>query len=176
MDETNTSVKTEQAEKPKNETTPSVEELQAQVKALEGERDKLKQANTAASSDAADWKRKYRETLDEATRKEQERTERESETLRQLEEYKAKDRIATYQAKLMEAGYDLETASKMAADLPEGVPEAFFASQKEFLGKQEQAIKTKMLNSQAGLGVGMPPTSKETGNDIDAKLRKWMGA
>lgn len=162
-----------QAAEPKKETTPTVEELQAQIKALESERDKLKQANTAASSDAADWKRKYRETLDEATRKEQERTEREEAIAKQLEEYKAKDRIATYQSKLIEAGFDVETASKMAADLPEGVNEAFFASQKEFLAKQEQAVKSKMLNDQTGLSTGTPPTAGSAVDEETEKLRRW---
>ena len=162
-----------QAEEPKKETTPTVEELQAQIKALESERDKLKQANTAASSDAADWKRKYRETLDEATRKEQERTEREEAIAAQLEEYKRKDRIATYQSKLIEAGFDVETASKMAADLPEGVNEAFFASQKEFLAKQEQAVKSKMLNDQKGLSTGTPPTAGSAVDEETEKFRRW---
>lgn len=172
-------VTTAQGEEPKKETTPSVEELQAQLKALESELSNVKQTSsqaiTKANAESADWKRKYRETLDEATRKEQERTEKENETLKELEAYKTKDRIATYQSKLIEAGYDLETAKKMAADLPEGVPEAFFTGQKEFLAKKEQEVKTKMLDSQKGLNVGMPPSTNTAGDETDAKFRRWMG-
>ena len=168
-----------QGEQPKEEKTPSVEELQAQLAALQSELDSVKQTSsqaiTKASGDAAEWKRKYRETLDEATRKEQERTEREEIIARELAEYKAKDRISTYTTKLVEAGYDLETAKVMATDLPEGVTDAFFASQKDFLEKHSQAVKSQMLNSQPGPSVGMPPTTKDVSSEADAKLRKWMG-
>ena len=166
-------------EEPKEEKTPSAEELMAKVAALESELASVKQTSsqaiTKASGDAAEWKRKYRETLDEATRKEQERTEREETIARELAEYKAKDRISTYTTKLVEAGYDLDTAKAMAADLPEGVADSFFSSQKDFLEKHTQTVKSQMLNSQPGPSVGMPPTTKDVSSEADAKFRKWMG-
>lgn len=167
-----------QAAEPKKETTPTIEELQAKITALETELASVKQSSsqtiTKANAESAEWKRKYRETLDEATRKEQERTEREEATLKELEEYKAKDRLATYQAKLISAGYDVETAAKMAKDLPEGVADTFFESQKAFLEAQKQAVKTQQIASNGGLSVGMPPNTD--GQDPEmVKLRAWAG-
>ena len=178
MDEKEVTKVTE-GEQPKEEKTPSVEELQAQLAALQNELDSVKQkssqAITKANSESSEWKKRYRETLDEATRKEQERTEREETIARELAEYKAKDRISTYTTKLVEAGYDLDTAKAMAADLPEGVADSFFSSQKDFLEKHTQTVKSQMLNSQPGPSVGMPPTTKDVSSEADAKFRKWMG-
>ena len=40
-------------------------ELEAKIKALESERDKLKQSVTNASADASEWKKKYQSKLSE---------------------------------------------------------------------------------------------------------------
>lgn len=169
--------KVTQGEQPKEEKTPSVEELQAQLAALQGELDSVKQkssqAITKANSESSEWKKRYRETLDEATRKEQERTEREETIAKELAEYKAKDRISTYTTKLVEAGYDLDTAKAMAADLPEGVADSFFSSQKDFLDKHTQTVKSQMLNDQTGLSTGTPPTAGSAVDEETEKLRRW---
>lgn len=153
----------------------NVADLKARIAALESDNEKLKQAQSTASSDAADWKRKYRETLDEATRKEQERTEREAEMAKLLEEYKAKDRVATYTSRLIACGVDPSTAESMAKSLPEGVSEDFFESQRAFLENKTKELNTKKLDQQPGLSVGTPPSSANAVDDEQMKLRKWAG-
>ena len=161
---------------------PTVEELQAQIAALETKVKeaesivaKQKQSISTACSDAADWKRKYRDGLDEATRKEQETADKIAEMEAKIATYEAERRTNTYFAKLVDAGYDADTAKVMAGGLPEGVSDSFFESQKQFLVAKTQEIKNKALNSQPPLSVGMPPSTSETKDPEADKYREWAG-
>jgi FtsZ-binding cell division protein ZapB len=163
--------------------TPTVEELQAKLSALEAEKDKLKKAMDAACSDAAKqkkeaakWQEQFKATLDEQKRKEFDAEEATKALMAQLSEYKSKERISTYKSKLMSAGYDDITASTMATALPEGIEDTFFEAQRAFLENTKQTIKTQTINSQPGLSVGMPPTTTADAKaKEDADLRKWFG-
>ena len=159
--------------------TPTLEDLQKQIatltesaKAKDAEIEKLKASVTNASADASSWKAKYRSTQDEATRKEAERAEADEALKQELAALRAEKRISTYTAKLMEVGYDAQTATSMAMNLPEGISDDFFVQQKNFLESQKQLAKTEALNNQPSLSVGVPPTSP---NKEDLDLRKWMG-
>lgn len=163
----------------KKEEVVTVESLQTENDALKKEIEKLKTANTNASADAAkhkrsaeEWKEKYRSTQDEATRKEAERAEADEALKQELDALRTEKRISTYTAKLMESGYDAQTATSMAMNLPEGISDDFFATQKTFLDNQKQLAKTEALNNQPSLSVGVPPTSP---SKEDTDLRKWMG-
>ena len=163
--------------------TPSVEELQARILAMEAEKDKLKKAMDAACSDAAKqkkeaakWQEQFKATLDEQKRKEFDTEEATKALMAQLSEYKTKERVANYKAKLMSAGYDDPTASTMATALPEGIDDTFFEAQRAFLENTKQSIKTQTLNSQPGLSVGMPPVAtQDAKSNGDAKMREWFG-
>ena len=159
--------------------TPTLEDLQKQiadltesVKAKDAEIEKLKASVTNASADAANWKKQFRSTQDEATRKEAERAEADEALKQELAALRTEKRISIYTAKLMEVGYDAQTATSMAMNLPEGISDDFFATQKTFLDNQKQLAKTEALNNQPSLSVGVPPTSP---NKEDTDLRKWMG-
>lgn len=161
------------------EEVVGLEDLQKQLEALKAENatlkadaEKAKKTISNANEDAANWKRQFRATQDEATRKEAERAEAEQAMREELNALKTEKRISTYQAKLMEVGYDAQTAASMAANLPDGIGEDFFASQKQFLETQKQLAKTEALNNQPSLSVGVPPTPP---NKEDTDLRKWMG-
>lgn len=159
-------------------TTPSVEDLQAEIAKLKAENaqiGKLKDAMSKASADAAEWKRQYRSTLDEAERTKQEQAEKFAEMENELKEYKNEKRVNSYFAKLVQAGYTPETAQKMAEGLPEGVTDTFFEEQKQFLEAKTQEIKTQTINSQPGLSAGLPPSTTDTQNKEDADMRKWFG-
>lgn len=159
--------------------TPTLEDLQKQITALtesakakDAEIEKLKASVTNASADAANWKKQYRSTQDEATRKEAERAEQDEAIRAELNALRTEKRVSTYTARLMEAGYDAQTASTMAINLPEGISEDFFVSQKTFLENQKQSVKNELINNQPGLSVGTPPAPK---SDEEEKMRKWFG-
>ena len=59
--EKNTETNGNESKKPDVDTA----ELEAKIKALESERDKLKQSVTNASADASEWKKKYQSKLSE---------------------------------------------------------------------------------------------------------------
>lgn len=170
--------------------TPTLEDLQKQIEALtanakakDAEIEKLKASVTNASADASKWKKSYYGELDEAKRKEAEKAEADAEKERvrseaeqamrdELNALKTEKRISVYAQRLMEVGYDAQTASSMAVNLPEGISDDFFATQKTFLESQKQLAKTEALNNQPSLTPGLPPTSP---NKEDADIRFWMG-
>ena len=178
-------METEMKDAPEKEapSAPSVEELQAKLIAVEAEKEKLKKAMDAACSDAAKQKKEaakrqdqYKATLDEQKRKEFDTEEATTALMAQLSEYKSKERVASYKAKLMSAGYDDPTASTMATALPEGVEDRFYEAQRAFLEQTKQAIKTQTLNAQPSLSVGTPPsTQKDATSTEDDNLRRWIG-
>ena len=180
-------METEKNETPMTEETPktpSVEELQAKLSALEAEKDKLKKAMDAACSDAAKqkkeaakWQDQYKATLDEQKRKEFETEEANKALLAQLNEFKAKERISSYKAKLLAVGYDESTANTMASALPDGIEDTFFEAQRTFLESTKQSIKTQTLNSQPNLSVGTPLStpSEPKRSPEEENLRRWAG-
>ena len=153
---------------------------EAKIKELMAEDEKLKKAQSNASADAAnhkrerdEWKDKYRATLDEAKRKEEERAEADEAIRAELTALKTEKRISTYTAKLLEVGYDAQTAASMAMNLPEGISDDFFNQQKSFLETQKQIAKTNAINNQSSMSVGETPSATKADED-DAKLKKWF--
>lgn len=153
-------------------TPPVVEVKKPDDKAVNEEIAKLKAALSKANSDAADWKRQYKATLDEHKQKELEAAEARKAELAELEQLRTEKRISSYKAKLMEAGIDAETAATMANSLPEGVADGYFEATKAFLTNQRKAFDAEALGKQPGLSVGMPPSPKNTEDD---KYDKWFG-
>ena len=166
-------VNTEQ--KPQSEvgSTPS-EPNKAVNKAETEEITRLKAALSKANSEAAEWKRQYKTTLDEAKQKELDAAEQRKAELEELNALRTEKRISGYKAKLMEAGIDGATADLMANALPEGVKDEYFASVKNFNENQRKALDVNALNKQPGLSVGMPPSGAAK-TDLDKQLDKIFG-
>lgn len=122
--------------------------------------EKLKAALSKANSDAAEWKRKYRETQTEQERAAAEREEADKRKDELIAQYEAKERVSNYTKKFVEAGYDFETASVMAAALPAGVSDEYFAASKSYIETKTKEIETAALQGQKGLSVGNPPPAK----------------
>ena len=159
-----------------------LKEAQAKIKELEELSAKQKSAIDNACSDAAkqkktaqEWADKYKEKLSEQEKADLAAKEATEALMNELNAFKAKERVSTYTAKLMEIGFDAESAAKMAAALPDGVADEFFTSQKEFLTAKTQAIKTEALNSQPTLTNGNTPSKIDAEDAEMARLRKWMG-
>lgn len=158
---------------------PTIEDLQKEIEALKAENmtlkadaEKAKKTISNANEDAANWKRQFRATQDEATRKAAEEAEEKEALRNELTALKAEKRISVYTQRLMECGYDPQTASTMAMGLPEGISDDFFATQKNFLENQKQLAKTEALNNQPNLSIGTPPTAQ---SKEEIELRRWAG-
>lgn len=166
-------VNTEQ--KPQSEVGNSTSEPNKAVNKAETEEiTRLKAALSKANSEAAEWKRQYKTTLDEAKQKELDAAEQRKAELEELNALRTERRISGYKAKLMEAGIDGATADLMANALPEGVKDEYFASVKNFNENQRKALDVNALNKQPGLSVGMPPTGAAK-TDLDSQLDKIFG-
>lgn len=162
------------AEEPKAESS-AIEALKAELEALKASSAKQKQAMDSACSDAAEWKRKYRATLDDATREKQEQAERLNAMEQTIASYKEREMRDGYIAKFVQAGYDITTAQRMAATLPSGIPDSFFEDQKAFLSTKEQQIKTNLINTQPNLPIGAPLTSADAKAAEEAEIRRRFG-
>lgn len=174
MADNNTNIETTETTEPK-EPTPSLEDLNKQIKDLQAQLAKQKKATDNASSDAADWKKKYNSTLSEAQRAEAERKEAEAEKDRRIAELERKDIISTYKNMALSTGYDADLAAQTAEAMANGDMSAVFAG----IGQLIQTVKTKTvtdsLSKQSALSTGTPPTTNTAQMDEENKLRKWMG-
>ena len=156
------------------EAPPVVEDKKPDNKAADDETTRLKAAISKANSEAAEWKRKYAATLDEAKRKEMEAAETRKAELEELETLRKEKRISTYKARLMDAGIDGATADLMSTALPEGVGDDYFAALKTYNANQRKAADVAALNNQPGLSVGLPPSSGAK-SELDKKLDQIFG-
>jgi len=156
----------------KQDDKPEID-YKAEYEKLLKDSQKQKDAMDKACSEAASYKKALREKQTEAERAEAERAEKEAATLAELEKYRTESRINSYKTRLMESGYDLDTATTMAAELPEGISDDFFAKQKAFIESQKKTIEAELLNKQPGLSKGA--ALKQT--DIDeAEMQKFRAA
>lgn len=139
------------------------------------ELDKLKSALSKANSEAADYKRQLREKQTEAERIAAERAEADRALREEIETYRNEKRVAGYSMRLVESGYDPETAAKMAAMLPDGIPDDFFATSKAYIETQRKAAEDVLIKNQLDLSHGAPPSSKSVEDKLAAELRKYAG-
>lgn len=91
---------------------------------------KLKKAFDATASEAADYKRKYKATLDEKQVASMEKAEAEAKRDAELAEYKRRDMIHELTEQFMDLGYSKESAKKAAVARADGDKATEFNIQK----------------------------------------------
>ena len=136
---------------------------------------KLKTALSNANSDAAEWKKKYRQGLDEAKRLEEERKEREQAVESELQALRRDKAVSGYIAQCLTLGYSAELAQKAAEAMADGNTSEIFACQQEFLEAEKKKIEAAALNKQPTLTSGSPPTAKQADHDAINRERAWFG-
>lgn len=136
---------------------------------------RLKNSLNKACSEAKAYKDELRAKQTEAERAEADRQEAEKKLQEELAAYRTRERLSSYKANYMAAGYDAETAEALAKALPEGVPDEFFATQKSFLDKQKQTLLSEAINKQPGLSVGTPPSGSDAEKAEMDKFRRYIG-
>lgn len=166
---------TQATEQPKDQAKQTEVDYKAEYEKLLLEQKKLKDATDKASSQAAEFKRKLNEKLSEQEKAEAERAEKEAAQLEELNKLRAESRMNGYKTKLIASGYDLATAEAMAAELPEGISDDFFAKQKAFIESQKKTIEAELLNKQPGLSTGSPLNGADAEKMEMEKLRGYFG-
>lgn len=135
----------------------------------------LKRQISRANGEAASWKQKFHERLSEQEKAEATRNEELESLKAELNIFKTNDRINSYKAKLLEIGYDAESANSLAKSLPEGVEDSFWDVQKAFLANNAQKIKTDLLSKQSPLSAGSAPKPEDPESRQIAAFRQAMG-
>lgn len=166
-----------------NNQTPTVEELQQTLKGmqdtitkLQGDLEKQKQATSNASSDAAEWKKKFRETQDEGTRKAAETEDMITGLRAKLAELEKRDTVSGFEKNFLSLGYDANLARATAEAMANGDMSTVFANQKSFNDAQAQAIQERLLNNMPDLTKGNKPPTPGTDDDKSAEdFKRAMG-
>lgn len=136
---------------------------------------KLKAALSKANSDAAEWKRQYRQGLDEAKRAEEERKEHEEAVENELRTLRRDKTVSGYLAQCLALGYDKDLALRAAEAMADNDAAAIMACQQDFLEAKQKELEAAALNKQPTLTPGAPPTAKQAEQDDINKMRHYFG-
>jgi len=129
----------------------SVEEIAEALKGVTlptdqtSEVERLRKALTAANSDAADWKKKYRETQDETSRTAAEKEEEHKQLLERVAALEAEKAVATYKATYVAMGYDDQLAESTAKAMQSGDMAKVLENQRKFQEATEQRIRSELM-------------------------------
>ena len=124
--------------------------LEARIKQLESENGKLKQAQTNASADASEWKKKYQSKLSEEDKAREEQETANAAMQKELELLRAERDIANYTGTLTAPGIgmDAETAKDVATAMQEGNMAKVIDGIRKFIVSHDKAMAEKaMLNN-----------------------------
>lgn len=136
---------------------------------------KLKGALSRANSDAAEWKRKYLATLDDAKRAEEERAERDKAVETELRDLRRERDVSGYLAQYLALGYDRDLALRAAEATADGNAAEIIKCQQTAIEAAKKEAEAAVLGKQPTLSVGTPPTTTQAEDDAKAKMRKYFG-
>ena len=157
------------------EDNNEVIDYKAKYEELLSNQAKIKDAMDKACSDAAAYKKQLREKQSEQERIDSERAESEALMRAELEGYRTANRISNYANKLIEAGYDVQTANTMAKSLPDGIGNDFFESQKNFLEGQKKSMESQIVKTMPGITIGEAPKSADKDVEDYKRIRSYFG-
>lgn len=132
---------------PKNDTEkPTPQSYEDQIQKLLVENAKLKRATDKATSEAADYKKKYNATLSEQERASQEKAEEQAKRDERLAELERENSIHRFTESYLDLGYDKESAIAAATAQVDNDVETLFKLQKKVidekvLAKEQELIK-----------------------------------
>ena len=95
--------------------TVDTAQLEARIKQLESENNKLRQANTNASADASKWKKQYQDKLSEEERTKEQQSEAAASMQKELETLRSERNVANFKAQFVSIGFE-ETLSQETAE------------------------------------------------------------
>lgn len=154
---------------PEPEPTPAPEptltaeeqiaQLMAKIKTLEAKSDK-------AASDAADWKKKYRATLDEKERLDLEKAEREAAFQAEFEALKRENTINKMSKSFISMGYSEDQAIKAVTAQLDGDFEEFTRIQSAFIAARDKAKEAEWMKK-----MPTPPAGNQDNPPEDPFLK-----
>ena len=153
--ELNDASKTQETEQ-KTEQVTDTKSLEARIKALEAENGKLRQANTNASADASEWKKKYQAKLSEEDKAKELQDEQTAAMQKELEDLRNERNIAKYTGTLVanDIGMDAETAKAVAEALNAGEIDKVFDGIRQFVTAHDKSLRENALRNNPTLPGG----------------------
>lgn len=143
----------------KAEEKPTTVSAEDQLQQLMVENAKLKRAMDKASSEAADYKKKYNATLSEQERASQEKAEAEARRDERLAELERENSIHKFTESYLDLGYDKESAIAAATAQVDNDVETLFKLQKKILDEKllakEQELIKDMPRAKTGVYASM---------------------
>ena len=136
---------------------------------------KLKAALSRANSDAAEWKRQFREKQSESERAEAERAERDAAREEELKTLRREKSVSGYLANYLALGYEKTLAQRAAEATADGNAAEIMNCQQEFLEAKKKELEAAALNKQPGLSAGAPLTTADVDKAETNKLRRYAG-
>lgn len=136
---------------------------------------KLKEALSRANGDAAEWKRKYRATLDDAKRAEEERAERDKARDEELEVLRKERTISKLEAQYLAVGYSAELAASTAKAQAEGDTATVLSNQVQFIEDTKKKLEAEALGKQPPITPGQPPKGQSEDDKFMDTVRKYAG-
>lgn len=118
----------------------------------------------SAMTDAANWKKKYHETLSETERKAAEQAEQYEAMQAQLSEYQRSEALAKAENRFLALGYSDELAKSSAKAQVDGDNDALFANMKQ----HENEVKKSFIDSKQKQ-TSKPPTNNNTKTPADSE-------
>lgn len=139
--------------------TVDAAQLEARIKQLESENNKLRQANTNASADASKWKKQYQDKLSEEERTKEQQSEAAASMQKELETLRAERNVANYKSQLTAPGigFDADLAQEMAEALNTGDTAKVFDGLRKFLVAHDKTLTEQNLRNNPTLPGGATP-------------------
>lgn len=157
----------------------TLEEVTEALKGVEMPKDqnaeieRLKDTISKSNSEAAEWKKKYKDTLDDAARKKSDEDENVRKLQEEIEGLKRERTINGYKASYIGMGYSQEDAGKIAELLTDGKMDDVIAMQKKHQEAMAEQIKKDLLKNTGRPGGGTDP-DRDDGQDDNVKLAQDM--
>lgn len=166
------------AEMSAEEKLKALEEFEIEIEAPKDnsvEVNNLKEALSKANSQAAEWKRQFREKQTEQERAEAERAEREKAVEEELRGLRRDKTVSNYAANCLALGYGKELALRAAEAMADNDAAGILSCQQEFLEEKKKELEAAALNRQPTLTTGAPPTAGQSENESSNKMRSYFG-
>lgn len=118
--------------------------------------ERLKNANSKANSEAAEWKRKHNALLSEDEQKKAQDAETLASMKAELENLRKEKTISDYTARYIAVGYDKELAAQTANAFVSGDMDKVFANEEKHQNDLKNKIKAELMNGTPAPSGGSP--------------------
>lgn len=153
---TNDAVKPEaKVSAPKAEDKPTTSSVEDQIQQLMVENAKLKRAMDKASSEAADYKKKYNATLSEKEQADMAKAEEQARRDERLAELERENSIHKFTESFLDLGYDKDSAIAAATAQVDNDVETLFKLQKKVLDEKIVAKEQELIKSMPRAKTGV---------------------